>query len=50
MENIKNLKSSSDEQRIKKYADSAFFKKKDADAIAFLKKHPIPKDFIKQDK
>ena len=51
MENIKNLKSSSnDERKIVKYANSTFFEKKDEDAIAFLKKHPIPKELIKHEK
>lgn len=51
MRNIKHLKTSSnDEQKMAQYANSPFLKRKDADAIAFLKKHPIPKDLIKQGK
>lgn len=30
------------------YNASSFFKKKNEEAAAFLKKHPIPKEFIKR--
>jgi len=30
------------------YNASPFFKKKNEEAAAFLKKHPIPKEFIKR--
>ena len=33
-------------QRI--YSNSTFFKKKNEEAIEFLKKHPIPKEFLKR--
>lgn len=33
-------------QRI--YNNSTFFKKKNEEAIEFLKKHPIPKEFLKR--
>lgn len=38
----------SSQERQAKYSASPFFKKKNEDAAAFLKKHPIPKEFIKQ--
>lgn len=30
-----------------KYANAPFFRKKDEEAIKFLKKHPVPVDFWK---
>jgi len=30
------------------YNTSSFFKKKNEDAIDFLKKHPIPKEYIRK--
>ncbi|WP_316815495.1 hypothetical protein [Pedobacter nyackensis] len=53
MGNIKNKKkaekvvSTEDVGSVVKYANAPFFKKKDEEAIAFLKKHPIPVDFWK---
>lgn len=40
----------SPQERQAKYSSSSFFKKKNEDAVAFLKEHPIPKEFIKQAK
>ena len=37
----------SPQERQAKYSASSFFKKKNEEAAAFLKKHPIPKEFIK---
>jgi hypothetical protein len=51
-----NLKSDKKTERIAtlknvdasdKYANAPFFKKKDEEAIRFLKKHPVPPDFWK---
>lgn len=53
MGNIKNVKkgekmlSIDNVGSLAKYAKSAFFKKKDEEAIKFLKKHPVPVDFWK---
>ncbi|SMC60897.1 hypothetical protein [Pedobacter nyackensis] len=53
MGNIKNKKktekvvSTQDVGSVVKYANAPFFKKKDEEAITFLKKHPIPVDFWK---
>jgi len=38
----------SSQERQALYNASPFFKKKNEEATAFLKKHPIPKEFIKQ--
>jgi len=38
----------SSQERQAIYNASPFFKKKNEDAIVFLKKYPIPKEFIKQ--
>lgn len=38
---------SSQDGSVAKYANAPFFKKKDEEAITFLKKHPIPADFWK---
>jgi len=38
----------SPQERQAKYNASSYFKKKNEDAIAFLKEHPIPKEFIKR--
>ncbi|MDP9076724.1 MAG: hypothetical protein M3O71_04810 [Bacteroidota bacterium] len=38
----------SSQERQAKYSESTFFKKKNEEAAAFLKKHPIPEKFIKQ--
>jgi hypothetical protein len=38
----------SSQERQAIYNASPFFKKKNEEAAAFLKKHPIPKEFIKQ--
>ncbi|MDB4902358.1 MAG: hypothetical protein JWQ63_1639 [Mucilaginibacter sp.] len=37
----------SPQERQAKYSASTFFKKKNEEAAAFLKKHPIPREFIK---
>ncbi len=37
----------SSQERQAKYNSSPFFKKKNEETAAFLKKHPIPKQFIK---
>lgn len=37
----------SSQERQAKYNSSPFFKKKNEEAAAFLKKYPIPKEFIK---
>ena len=37
----------SSQERQAKYSSSPFFQKKNEEAAAFLKKHPIPKEFIK---
>ena len=52
MSNLKNGKKIpfdklSSQERQAKYSASPFFKKKNEEAVAFLKKHPIPKEFIK---
>ncbi len=53
MGNIKNTKkgekmvSIADTGSAAKYANAPFFKKKDEEAIKFLKKHPIPAEFWK---
>jgi hypothetical protein len=52
MGNIKSSKktgkvSGQDVGAVTKYANAPFFKKKDEEAIKFLKKHPIPVDFWK---
>lgn len=36
----------SSQERQAKYSASAFFKKKNEEASAFLKKHPIPKEYL----
>lgn len=38
----------SSQERQAIYNASPFFKKKNKEAIAFLEKHPIPKEFIKR--
>jgi hypothetical protein len=53
MGTIKNEKKTpfdklSSQERQAVYNASPFFKKKAEEAAAFLKKHPIPKEFIKQ--
>lgn len=53
MGNIKNTKKSGkavsmeDAGSLAKYANAPFFKKKDEEAVKFLKKHPVPVDFWK---
>lgn len=37
------------EERHAIYSASPYFKKKNEEAAAFLKKHPIPEEFIKRD-
>lgn len=37
----------SSQERQAKYNASSYFKKKNEEAAEFLKKHPIPKEFIK---
>lgn len=32
---------------VAKYANASFFKKKDEEAVKFLKKHPVPAEFWK---
>jgi len=47
-DNKRSFDKLSSQERQAKYSDSLFFKKKNEEAIAFLKKHPIPKEFIKR--
>ena len=46
-ENKSSFDKLTSQERQAKYNASPFFKKKNEDAAAFLKKHPIPKEFIK---
>ena len=53
MSTLKNDKKTSfdklsSQERQAIYNASPYFKKKNEEAAAFLKKHPIPKEFIKQ--
>jgi hypothetical protein len=53
MKNIKGNKkqdkviSNQNADSLAKYTNAPFFKKKDEEAIQFLKKHPLPSDFWK---
>jgi hypothetical protein len=47
-ENKSALDKLTTQERQAKYNSSQFFKKKNEDAADFLKKNPIPKEFIKQ--
>ncbi len=38
---------SAEQSKLSKYANAPFFKKKDEDAIEFLKNHPLPTEFFK---
>ena len=43
----KPLTDSSENEKLAKYANAPYFKKKDKKAAAFLQKHPIPAKFLK---
>jgi hypothetical protein len=47
-ENKSALDKLTPQERQAKYNASPFFKKKNEEAAEFLKKNPIPKEFIKQ--
>ncbi len=54
IKNIKNTKASlkisivnSEEEKVSRYSKAPYFIEKDKQAVEFLRKHPIPKKFLK---
>ena len=45
---VKSIDDLTPQERQTLYNASPFFKKKHEDAVEFLKKHPIPKEYLKR--